>query len=156
MTMARQTGADVEQQIRALAVGRIALGVALLTVPRPLLSAWFGRGAGSAMAGVMARSAGGRDLALGLGTLFALRHGSPVRGWIEATMLSDAADAVALALGARELPKARALLPVVPTLAVVGFERMWVSRLAGAGDGTAPESTGGGSAGGVPDAAAMP
>ena len=59
---------------------------------------------------MMARSTGGRDIGLGLGVLFAQKHDSPVRGWLEAAMLADVADAVAIVLAFRHLPRTKAVL----------------------------------------------
>lgn len=41
---------------------------------------------------------GARDVALGLGTVIALDRGAPVRGWLEGSALSDAADCLACIL----------------------------------------------------------
>ena len=41
---------------------------------------------------MLARAFGVRDLAIGLGAVIALDRGMPVRGWIEAGVLSDAVD----------------------------------------------------------------
>ncbi|HLG66947.1 MAG TPA: hypothetical protein VKV36_03645, partial [Acidimicrobiales bacterium] len=46
----------------------------------------------------------GRDVALGLGALLALRRGAPLRGWVEAAALSDTLDAWATLLDLRHLP----------------------------------------------------
>ncbi len=121
-----------------MAVGRAALGVALLLVPGLVLRLGLGRQASTPFSRLMARSAGGRDLALGLGTLFALRHRTPLRGWLEATMLSDTSDAVAILLASHHLSRPRVLLGVVPALGSVGYARTLVTQLgdrSGAGVG---------------------
>ena len=100
--------------VKAVAFGRIGLGVGYALAPGPALRAWPGRPASTdadgALLRMMARHTGGRDIGLGLGALFALRHGSPVRGWLEAAMLADVADAVAILLAFRHLPRTRAVL----------------------------------------------
>jgi hypothetical protein len=50
------------------------------------------------VAPLFARMLGGRDVALGLGTVIALDRGKPVRGWLEASALADALDCVACVL----------------------------------------------------------
>ena len=50
------------------------------------------------MAPLFARMLGGRDIALGLGTVIALDRGKPVRGWLEGSVLADAVDCVACVL----------------------------------------------------------
>jgi peptide-methionine (R)-S-oxide reductase len=55
------------------------------------------------IAPVFARMLGARDIALGLGTVIALDRGKPVRGWLEAAALADAADSIASMLGREKL-----------------------------------------------------
>ena len=52
-----------------------------------------------------ARALGGRDLALAVGPLLAMRHKGPARGWIEAAMLADATDTMATLLAFGKLPR---------------------------------------------------
>ena len=113
--------------IKAMAYGRIVLGATFLIVPRLALRHWPGPVEGStratsSVAGLLARSVGGRDVALGVGTLMALRHGSPTRGWLEAGVVADATDAVAIGIALRHLPKGRALAMMAGALgaAVMG------------------------------------
>jgi hypothetical protein len=56
--------------------------------------------------GARARAFGARDLAIGLGIVIALDRGTPVRGWIEAGMLSDAIDTCASLLAGGSIPAA--------------------------------------------------
>ena len=55
---------------------------------------------------VLARAFGARDLAIGLGIVIALDRGTPVRGWIEAGVLSDALDTAASLLAGSSIPPA--------------------------------------------------
>ena len=121
--------ADLEQQIRAFAMGRIGLGAAALIAPKAVLRRWLGRGSDTPVTRVLARFVGGRDVALGLGTLFALRHGSPVRGWIEAGMVADAGDLVGTLLGAKHLPRVAALGTAVAAAGGVAYARRLVNQL---------------------------
>jgi peptide-methionine (R)-S-oxide reductase len=119
---------DVDATVKAVALGRIGLGVAYLATPGLALSAWPGRASStdqdSALLRLMARSTGGRDIGLGLGVLLAQRHNAPVRGWMEAGMLADVVDAVAIALAFRHLPRTKAVLLLGAALgtAVVGHQ----------------------------------
>jgi hypothetical protein len=89
----------------ALSAARVALGVTALVFPSVVARPWVGA-AGDDLAGtVLGRALGARDLALGLGTLAALRSG-PARGWLAASALSDAFDVVSSAASWSELPKA--------------------------------------------------
>jgi len=105
---------DMRATAKAVAVGRIALGVSYIAVPGLALRAWPGRRPpkddDGALLKLLARSTGGRDVALGVGVLFALSHDAPVRGWLEAGMLADAADAVAILLALPHLPKVKAAM----------------------------------------------
>lgn len=86
-------------------MARIAIGAGLMLLPRTVLRPWLGRDAMTPGAAFLARGMGGRDIALGLGLLFAVRRGAPVRGWLEAGMLADSSDAVSSLLVARHLPR---------------------------------------------------
>ena len=78
-----------------LAWGRIALGIVAFAAPTLPSRPWVGPDAGRASTKTLARALGARDVALGLGTLLAQRHRSPVRGWLEASALADAGDVIA-------------------------------------------------------------
>lgn len=89
---------------RSLAIGRIAIGVLALLVPGPMIRLWTGR-QNAAGARMLGRVIGGREVALGLGALLALKHQAPVRGWMEAASLSDAVDCAVTATRFRSLPR---------------------------------------------------
>jgi hypothetical protein len=105
---------DPNDVVKAVGLGRIGLGVGYGLLPGLALKAWPGRPsstpADAALLEMMARSTGGRDISLGLGLLFAQKHNGPVRGWLEAAMLADVADAVAILLAFKDLPRTRAVL----------------------------------------------
>ncbi len=105
---------DVPATVRAIGLGRIALGVGYVATPGLALRMWPGRpttsDADGALLRMMARSTGGRDIGLGLGALLAQKHDTPVRGWLEAAMLADVADAIAIAIAFRHLPRTKAIL----------------------------------------------
>jgi hypothetical protein len=69
------------------------------------LGPWIGEGRRDASARLLARALGGRDFAIGLGTILALRHGAPARGWVEAGGLADAGDVLVTALSFPDLPR---------------------------------------------------
>ena len=124
---------DTRATTKAIAFGRIALGASYLVAAGPALKLWPGRGGTTdedrAMDRVLARSLGGRDLALAIGTLLALSHDAPVRGWIEAAMLADAVDAVAIGAALRRLPRARGILLFGASLGTALIERQLASSL---------------------------
>lgn len=86
--------------IVGMGLTRVAIGTGLLISPVGLA-----RGLGidpttARRVGWMARIAGAREIALGLGTLQAWRRGDPVDGWIAGQAFSDGVDAVAFAVTA--------------------------------------------------------
>ena len=86
-------------------MARVGLGAAALLRPRLALRPWVGEvdeGAGEVL---LARSLGGRDAALGIGALLALRHGHRARGWVEGAALADLVDALVTARYFSGLPK---------------------------------------------------
>jgi hypothetical protein len=91
----------------ALANGaaRCALGITALAVPSGPLTPWVGGAGGTQAVRLLARALGGRDLAIGAGTLLALRRGGTVRGWVEAAGLADAGDVLVTAGAFASLPR---------------------------------------------------
>jgi hypothetical protein len=81
-----------------LARGRMAFGVAFLLAPGLAGRLWIGDDARRRAVKVLTRALGARDLAIGLGVAIALDRGAPVRGWLEAGTLADAADFAATLL----------------------------------------------------------
>jgi hypothetical protein len=83
-------------QIIGLALGRLALGTALLAAPRGLVgAAWIGRDAERSTSSILLRAVGARDVALALGTLVALRQGGALRPWLLTASIADATDVLA-------------------------------------------------------------
>jgi hypothetical protein len=82
---------DEAQVALLLARARIAIGLTAAALPGLSARVLSGRAA-SGIEPLLARMLGARDVTLGLGTVIALDRGAPVRGWIEASAFSDAAD----------------------------------------------------------------
>jgi len=111
----------------ATAAGRFGLGIALMLSPRRFGRRWIGADADRAGASLAVRATGARDAALGLGLLMAYRRGRPVRGWLEAAALTDAADFVSTIIAFRKLPALGRLV----TLASAGGVAYYALRVAG-------------------------
>ncbi|HEV2754190.1 MAG TPA: hypothetical protein VG318_00235 [Actinomycetota bacterium] len=101
---------DAEDVARIFGVLRLGIGVATMIAPSFVSKVWLGRGAEDTSSRVGMRGLGGREAAIGLGTLLALEHDRPVRGWIEAGALADAADAFGVVAQRKSLPAARWML----------------------------------------------
>ncbi|MHA6803555.1 hypothetical protein [Salinifilum ghardaiensis] len=92
----------------ALSAGRVALGCTALVRPELPAAVWVGRSsAATAPVQVLGRALGGRDLALGIGTLHALRRDgtSEAAVWLAASAVADVADVAATAAGGPGLPR---------------------------------------------------
>jgi hypothetical protein len=84
---------DLATIARAAAGARTAIGIALLAAPGPVGKRWLGDVSEQPGAQVAIAGLGARDLALGIGTLWAVggrRRG--VRSWLIASGAADAAD----------------------------------------------------------------
>lgn len=97
-----------------VALGRITAGAVFLVFPRVLLRAWAGTTDRHLVP--LARAIGGRDVALGLGALVALRNGDSANPWLRAAALSDAVDALATLVAFRHLPRARRWLVIAAAI----------------------------------------
>ncbi|MGH9287758.1 MAG: hypothetical protein ACRD0V_05605 [Acidimicrobiales bacterium] len=84
-----------DHAVQVLAWVRTALGVVAFVAPTLPSRPWVGTDAGRTSTRTLTRALGARDVALGLGTLLAQHHRSPVRGWLEASALADAGDVAA-------------------------------------------------------------
>ncbi|MCU1489608.1 MAG: hypothetical protein JWM85_1013 [Acidimicrobiaceae bacterium] len=89
-------------------------------MPGWVAAPWIGREAAATPgARLLGRALGGRDLALGLGALLAAQHDAPLRGWVEAGLLSDTGDTLATLLAFKKLPRFTRWLILATTLGAV-------------------------------------
>lgn len=92
-------------QIAGLALGRLALGVALVAAPRAAVGAgWVGAEAERPVTATLLRAVGARDMAVALATLAALRNGSPLKPLLVGASLADGTDLVATLLAGKAVP----------------------------------------------------
>jgi hypothetical protein len=106
-------------QILGLALGRLAIGAALVAAPRSQVgSGWVGEDAQRPTVSVMMRGLGARDMALALGTLGALRNGGALKPWLLGASLADATDLVATVSAGKAIPaQGRAAIVVLAGVA---------------------------------------
>ena len=122
-----------------VAIGRIGIGCTALAAPTLMTRPWIGDAAASADARLLSRTMGGRDLALGLGTLRALGvDDAEARPWVALAGMADAVDAAVTLLAFRRLPRLTRWGILASTIgaAVVSF------RVALALEPDPPESSG--------------
>lgn len=100
---------DELDQLRLIAMGRVAVGAAFIALPGATLKGWTGPASGATR--VLGRAFGARDLVMGLATLKAIDSGdkAQARFWAQAGAACDGLDLVATWMGARHVPK-RSLL----------------------------------------------
>lgn len=115
--------ADEKEIARTISILRCAAGAMMLMAPRRAARGWTGIDNNTVPTRMAMRGLGARDLAIGMGTLFALSHKGPVRGWVEAGMLSDGADALNSLVAMPNAPKARSIFWMVGSgaAALVGY-----------------------------------
>ncbi len=108
---------DLPTIARTAAAARAAIGVALIAAPGPVGKRWLGDVSERRSAQLALSGLGGRDLALGLGTFWALsgRRRTP-RPWLIASAGADTADLLAT-LRSREGLNTAA---VIGTVAIAG------------------------------------
>jgi hypothetical protein len=95
----------VRRMAQFVAVGRIGIGCTALVAPTLMTRPWIGDAAASSPARLLARTMGGRDLALGIGTLRALGVAdAEARPWVALAGMADAVDAGVTILAFRRLP----------------------------------------------------
>src|SRR5947208_7383905 len=107
-----------------ISVARMGFGVAFMLAPSLTGRMWIGPDASRPGTKLFIRALGARDFALGLGTLLAMRHDRPTRGWLEASGLADFADFVATIMAGDDVPAAsRALVYAIaaPSAALCGL-----------------------------------
>jgi hypothetical protein len=89
-----------------IAWGRVGLGVSAIVAPTLVARPWIGPDAASSGGRTLARTMGGRDLALGIGALRALGlSDQEARPWVALGGMADAVDALATVVAFGSLPR---------------------------------------------------
>ncbi|CAN5725694.1 hypothetical protein BH18ACT15_BH18ACT15_03540 [soil metagenome] len=101
---------------------RIGIATAAFVAPRKVAGLWAGDEGSPTLTKPMMRSWAGREAALGVGLLMALRHDTGVRGWLEGGALADAGDAAAVLMSFKRLPRMRRLGFVAASAGVAVLE----------------------------------
>ncbi|MTE12549.1 hypothetical protein [Nocardia aurantiaca] len=90
--MARTTQAMVRQMAWSQGLARIAIGAGMLTAPATVAKSWSGEYDEDASS-LPTRAFGTRDVVIGLGTIWSLRRGHPVRHWFVLGVALELVDA---------------------------------------------------------------
>jgi hypothetical protein len=98
-----------KEALRALAFGRIALGLLLVLFPRLGASLWIGRGAHAPGVSILGRALGIRDAIFGGMVLHTADRPEVSQRWLKACATADVVDGVAALSVRRELPPVRGL-----------------------------------------------
>ena len=97
---------DARTAARALAAGRLALGIALIVAPTRFTRAWVGPEAAAAPSTrVLARALGIRDAILGAITLHTVDHPEVGPRWLRMCAAADTVDFLATAAARKSLPR---------------------------------------------------
>jgi len=115
---------------KQLAIGRMAVGVIGFVMPKTFGRVWVGSDAASPRIAMITRAFAVRDFALGLGAYLAVERDTPVRGWLEAGLLSDAADVLSTFRG--PVPVARKLALAGAAMTGVAAGALALQNLEGA------------------------
>jgi hypothetical protein len=89
---------------RALAIGRVAFGAALLIVPRKVAKGWLGEYAERTAVHALVRSIGVRDMVLGMIALHTLEHPEIGPRWQATCAVVDSVDFLATGAAHADLP----------------------------------------------------
>ena len=100
---------------RIQALGRLAIGGGLVVAPSVVAGGWVGGVADKRDGQALAIGLGGRDVAIALGTLRALRAGHGAGPWLRAGIVADAADLAGTLRARDQLPPLA--LPAVAAIA---------------------------------------
>jgi hypothetical protein len=126
----------LKAQIRAFGIGRVGLGAAAVLAPRLVTRMLLGKGHDAPATRMFARMLGARDIALGLGVVFALNHETPVRGWLEAGSVADSGDFLAAVLASRHLARSAAFVNGLASLGGAAYGRYLAGAIPPSGEGT--------------------
>ena len=113
----------IEQLGRGLGLLRCDIVISALVAPSLPARPWVGKNeARRTSVKLFARTLGGRDLALGIGAMFAPNTGRELSSWVALGALADAGDCLATIVAFKELPKRSRWLILALTLgaALVG------------------------------------
>jgi hypothetical protein len=83
---------DPRTVARIIAAGRVVIGAALLAAPSKAAAGWVGADSRKPRTQLLVSSLGVRDLALGLGTAWALGGAGAARPWLLASAAADLVD----------------------------------------------------------------
>jgi hypothetical protein len=88
----------------AVAAGRIGIGAAMVLAPGRVAEIFAGRDGERPATRVFAAGLGARDVAIGVGTAWALGQGFGAGPWLAAGVAGDIADCVSMLRARRSLP----------------------------------------------------
>ncbi len=113
---------NAREQVRVLGIARAIIGGAMVLAPATSMRFWIREERKSFGTRLVTRAFGMREIAIGVGTVLAVDHDAPVRGWLEAGVLIDSSDALATLLSYRKLPRVGRTLVLAgaATAAVMG------------------------------------
>jgi hypothetical protein len=110
-----------------VAAGRIGIGAALMLAPGRAASIWAGPDGARPAARVLAAGLGARDVAIGVGTAWAVGQGFGAGPWLSAGVVADATDCFSMLRARGSLPRLAGAAGIA--LAAVGaISGAWLTR----------------------------
>ncbi|HWH45416.1 MAG TPA: hypothetical protein VNT32_11855 [Thermoleophilaceae bacterium] len=92
--------------LRLSAAGRIVIGLGFMLAPGRVGAAWIGKRAADRGTQIFVRATGARDVALGIGTLWALGRPGSLKPWLYGAAIADLTDAAATLAAGDAIPEA--------------------------------------------------
>ncbi|MGH9166137.1 MAG: hypothetical protein ACRDZW_11605 [Acidimicrobiales bacterium] len=120
---------DERRGLLVYGVARVAIGVAFVAAPGPLLQHWIGDDADRPAARFLGRLFGLRDAAIGVGVVLAAREGRSMRRWALLAAAADAGDAVVSLSALGRLPRRGLLAAAAAAVAGSGTGVVLAQRL---------------------------
>jgi len=111
---------------RLLALGRVAIGAALIAVPGRVAAAWVGEASERPGTQIALASVGARDVAMGLGAAWAVGRKDGEKPWLLASAGADLVDLVAT-LRHRDVLTRNALIGVGALAGGAAAVELWLS-----------------------------
>jgi hypothetical protein len=111
---------------RLFALGRVAIGTAMVAAPEKMAATWVGSLSERAGAQTLTSAVGARDIALGAGLLATASDGSSARPWVLGAALGDAVDLMATLRGRDELPD-QAVKGIVALAGASALTGLWLA-----------------------------
>lgn len=112
---------DRRRVVESISIARAALGAMMIARPTSV-AGWAGEGVRDPGVQVLTRGFGARDLALGVGTVLAMREGRNAKRWLMLCAFADGVDLLSQLRGRKAMPRVGALIGIASAAIAAGLE----------------------------------